>query len=301
MSADFIQSIDFPNSDNLELAIFRLDLLHPVIQGNKYFKLIYNLEHASKNNLEILTLGGAHSNHIHACALACNSEGIPCIGIIRGSNFSHLSPTLEKAQELGMKLHFVDRESYRLLRDAPNKGVFRKILENIQIDVPPNIHCIPEGGSNQLGVQGAKDILKDLSYEFDYVLCAVGTGGTLAGLILQQQGKKKLIGISSLKDEYLPSAVGEMLDKNYDNWEINFDYHFGGYAKFNQELIAFINTFKNQTKIALCPIYTGKMMYAFYDLAKKHYFEKGSKILCLHTGGLQGIEGFNKAYNNVLV
>lgn len=301
MSADFIQGIDFPNSDDLELAIFRLDLLHPDIQGNKYFKLLYNLEYASKNNLQILTYGGAHSNHIHACALACASEKISCTGIIRGSNFAQLSPTLEKAQELGMKLHFVDRESYRMLRDAPNKGIVKKILAKLNIEISDNIHCIPEGGSNQLGIQGAKDILKDLSYEFDYVLCPVGTGGTLAGLILQLQGQKKIIGISSLKDDYLVASVEQMVDKTYSNWEINFDYNFGGYAKFKPELIDFINDFKSKNQMALCPIYTGKMMYAFYDLAKQHYFKKGSKILCLHTGGLQGIEGFNKVYNNILI
>ncbi|MEZ4978505.1 MAG: pyridoxal-phosphate dependent enzyme [Chitinophagales bacterium] len=301
MSADFIQKINFPNSENLELAIFRLDLLHPLIQGNKYFKLLYNLEYALKNNLQILTYGGAHSNHIHACALACHSENLACTGIIRGSNFSHLSPTLEKAKELGMQLHFVDRESYRMLRDAPNKAVVKKILEKLNIAIPDNIHCIPEGGSNQLGIQGAKDILKDIYYDFDYVLCPVGTGGTLAGLILQQAGAKEIIGISSLKDKYLVEAVAKMIEKDYDNWEINFDYHFGGYAKFNPDLIAFINHFKTSTGIALCPIYTGKMMYAFYELVKKKRFNKGSKILCLHTGGLQGIEGFNKANNNILL
>lgn len=301
MQANFIENIPLDTKD-LSLNIFRLDLLHAEIDGNKYFKLLYNLEYAKDSKLPIVTLGGAHSNHIYSSAKACKNEGIDCYGIIRGENFTHLSSTLQHAKNFGMKLIFVDRTSFRILRELSNNvSIFRDFLSTKHIYLPKDFHLIPEGGSNKLGLLGAKEILNNLNVEFDLVVSPVGTGGTLAGLINFLAGSKKVIGISALKDEYLSNQVSNLLEAPYKNWEINFDFSFGGYAKWKPELINFINNFKKQTGIPLCPIYTGKMLYGISELMKQGHFSKDCKILCLHTGGLQSIEGFNMANGNIIL
>lgn len=292
---EFLHDIHVDEKFGLRLKLFRLDQLHPTIQGNKYFKLQYNIEYALENNLALVTMGGAHSNHIHAAALACQSEAIPCYGIIRGKNFHYLSPTLQKAQELGMHLIFVDRDQFRIIRETnyPESIVEIEALESAY-------HFVPEGGSNEWGVKGAEEILSGLQLDYDVVFCPVGTGGTLAGIIRYLKGDKTVIGISCLKDEYLTQAISEMTMDVFDNWQVNFNYHFGGYAKWNADLIEFINQFKSANKVPLCPIYTGKMMYGIYDLIHANFFPAGTKILALHTGGLQGIEGFNKVNKHIL-
>lgn len=295
----FLQKVVLKDFD-YNLLVFRLDLLHPTIQGNKYFKLLHNIEFALENQLQIITMGGPHSNHLHACALACEAEDIPCYGIIRGTNFAYLSPTLQKCQELGMKLIFCERFYFQVLRDEPSPQILTKVFSENQIELPKKFHFIPEGGSNELGVSGATEILEGLTEDFDYVFCPVGTGGTLAGILRFLENDKKVMGISSLKDEYLKEAVQALVKKDYKNWQINFDYHFGGYAKWNTELIQFINEFKEQTGIPLCPIYTGKMMFGIFDMIKKQAFPPKSTLLAIHTGGLQGREGFNQANGDLL-
>ena len=297
----FLQGIPIDAKYVVTLNLLRLDLLHPVIQGNKYFKLLPNLEYAIQENKAVVTMGGPHSNHIYATALACDSENIPCYGIIRGDNFKFLSPTLQRAQDLGMKLIFTDRELFRKIRDHADIDIFTETLKAIHSDLPSDYHFVPEGGSNQLGIKGAQEILENIDPEYDYVFVPVGTGGTIAGIINYLKGEKIIVGISSLKDEYLVDQVAAFTQNKFKNWQINFNYHFGGYAKWNMELIDFINDFKRNYNIPLCPIYTGKMMFAIYDLLAKNYFPAGSSILAIHTGGIQGIEGFNQAYNDILI
>lgn len=294
-SSEFIHDILIDEKFGINLKLFRLDELHPVIQGNKYFKLQYNLEYAKSHKLQVVTMGGPHSNHIHATALACQSEQIPCYGIIRGENFRFLSPTLQDAQNLGMKLIFTDRETFRQIRDEHDIRLADPIFED-----PDQFYFIPEGGSNELGIQGAEEILQGIDLSCDYIFCPVGTGGTLAGLIRFLEGRKKIIGISALKDEYLHEQVEQFTGKKYDNWQLNFNYHFGGYAKWNTLLIDFINSFKLKQGIPLCPIYTGKMMFGIFDLMEQYFFPKGSTILAIHTGGLQGIKGFNQINKGIL-
>lgn len=243
----------------------------------------------------MVTMGGAYSNHLLATALACQSENIPCYGIIRGSHFKYLSPTLEKSQALGMQLIFIDRESYRNIRSSENLS---QVAELAALD--GGYHFVPEGGSNELGVKGAEEILDNLDLSYEYVFCPVGTGGTLAGIIRYLDGNKKIVGISSLKDDYLIQQVHEMVGKDYKNWQVNFNYHFGGYAKWDENLIHFMNAFKSAHEIQLDPIYTGKMMFGLQQLIEAYFFPKGSSILAIHTGGLQGIEGFNQLHNNII-
>ena len=284
---------------SVSLNILRLDEIHPFIQGNKYYKLFYNIEYAIKQNLSIVTFGGPYSNHIQATALACKKANITCFGIIRGNNFKYKSSTIIQAEECGMKIIYVDRDTFKDLRTLDNLAI-QSYLTDIQ-NIESNIHVVPEGGTNQFGIQGAEKIIEEIDVEFDLICCPVGTGGTISGIINSLKGNKELLGFSSLKDEYLTKEVEKFTNNLFTNWKINYDYHFGGYAKWNQDLINYINEFKVKYNIPLCPIYTGKMMYGINHLVAQNYFKPNTRILAIHTGGLQGIEGFNKSNKNILV
>jgi 1-aminocyclopropane-1-carboxylate deaminase len=306
----------------VELFVHQLYLIHPTIGGNKWFKLKYNLQEAKRLGLNtILTFGGAYSNHIYATAAACKEFGFRSIGVIRGER-TELNSTLTFAESCGMTLHFVDRETYR----NKHTDIF---IENIKQQFG-EFYLIPEGGSNLLGVKGCMEIMNGArdkgqgageiaSEEFDYVCCACGTGATLAGVSLSLKPHQQAIGFSALKgggflegevekfrDGFLekkpprlfePSLQGghsrglsELLLRGGD-FKINTDYHFGGYAKTTPELIEFAKAFEKQHNIPLDYVYTVKMFFGLYDLIRKGYFKKGSKIIALHTGGLQGNQG----------
>ena len=272
----------------VSLTIKRDDLVHPIISGNKYRKLKYNLKEAKrlKKNL-LITFGGAYSNHIAAVAGAGKEFGFKTIGIIRGEELKEKiseNPTLCYAQECGMKFEFISREAYRQ-KDDPS---FKNDLER-RFD---HFYLIPEGGTNALAIRGCEEILTSDDMNYQYVCVPVGTGGTMAGLINSAGPKQKVLGFSSLKGNFMSDQI-KALSKSSDNWELMDSYHFGGYGKINDQLITFINEFNRKTHIALDPIYTGKMLYGIIDLFEKKYFEKNSTILVIHTGGLQGIKGMN--------
>ena len=277
--------ISFPNS--ISLTIKREDLNHPFISGNKLRKLKYNLLQAKAENKEaLLTFGGAFSNHIAAVAYAGKEQGFKTIGIIRGDELwdkIEQNPTLRFAQENGMKFEFVSRDDYRL----KNENAFIEKLRNKFGD----FYLVPEGGTNELAVKGCEEILIEEDSAFDYVCCAVGTGGTISGLINSAMPNQKILGFPALKGDFLTDEIRIFAKK--DNWNLISDYHFGGYGKVNLELIEFINTFFEETKVPLDPIYTGKMVFGVIDLINKNYFPAHSKILLIHTGGLQGIDGMN--------
>lgn len=272
---------------SLKLVIKREDLIHPFVSGNKYRKLKYNLfEAKSFNKSMLLTFGGAFSNHIAATAYAGKAHGFETIGVIRGEELEDQiasNPTLKFAQSCGMQFLFVSREAYRNKSTAE----FLKMLKEKFGD----FYLIPEGGTNDLAVKGCEEILQPNDLEFDYICCAVGTGGTIAGLINASKKHQKLLGFPSLKGDFLKQDIRKFAHQ--EHWELMTDYHFGGYGKINSELITFINTFKSNYNIPLDPIYTGKMMFGIFDLIEKGYFSKNSKILIIHTGGLQGIVGMN--------
>ncbi len=278
----------------INLFVLRLDLNHPHISGNKLFKLKYNLEEARKQGKDTLvTFGGAFSNHIAATAAAGKEAGFKTIGIIRGEEHPELNPTLKFAANCGMQLHYVSRDDYR------NKNIlsFYKSL-HLQIS---DCYLIPEGGSNELGIKGCKEILQNISVDFDFVCCACGTGATLAGIILSLKNNQKALGFQVLKGEnYINKEVHTWLQtfkyvpKN--NFKVEESYHFGGYSKVKPELTEFMKRFEKENNIPLDYIYTGKMMFGIYDLIEKGYFEKGKTIIAIHTGGLQGNAGFNKRF-----
>lgn len=271
----------------VELFLKREDRIHPIISGNKYRKLKYNLEEAKKQNFNLLlTFGGAFSNHIAAVAAVGQEFGFNTIGVIRGEELEdeiNVNPTLKFAQSCGMHFKFISREDYRL----KNSIEFIKALKTEF----GNFYFIPEGGTNPLAIKGCEEILTETDKGFEFVCCSVGTGGTVSGLINCSKPSQQILGFSALKGDFLKEDIGKFAKKN--NWQLITEYHFGGYAKINEELISFINKFKNKYQIPLDPIYTGKMMYGIFDLIHNGFFPKGSKILAIHTGGLQGIEGMN--------
>lgn len=282
----------------VELFLKREDLTDPYISGNKYRKLKYNLIQAKKSGFDtLLTYGGAYSNHIHAVAYAGFKYGFKTIGVIRGEETLPLNPTLKDAAYFGMKFHYVSRKDYRLKNDP---GFVESIKNQFG-----NIYLIPEGGSNALAVKGCSEILMENEKTFDHFCCANGTGGTIAGIISSLDNKKKIWGFPALKNGGflrvdIASLISKYNSKEYDNWDLILDYHFGGYAKFNENLIDFINQFKAKHAIQLDPIYTGKLMYGIFDLIGKGFFKSGEKILAIHTGGLQGINGFKERFGNII-
>jgi len=277
----------FPN--NISLYMKREDLLHPIISGNKFRKLKYNLEEAKKQNQKVLlTFGGAFSNHIVAVAGAGETFGFETIGIIRGEELQNKiesNPSLLQAQQLEMKLIFVSREEYRQKETTDYIG-------KLQNDFG-DFYLLPEGGTNALAIKGCEEILSDSDSEFTHICCSVGTGGTITGIINTSASNQNIIGFSSLKGDFLQNDIAKFANKK--KWYINCDYHFGGYGKVTDELIDFINNFYLEYQIRLDPIYTGKMMFGIMNLIKNNYFPPNSKILAIHTGGLQGIAGMNKA------
>ncbi|MES2132757.1 MAG: pyridoxal-phosphate dependent enzyme [Bacteroidota bacterium] len=263
------------------ISLLRLDLIHPQISGNKWFKLKYNLERASQLQKDtIITFGGAFSNHIAATAYACKLKGFKCIGIIRGEASAINNYTLQKAQDNGMEFMFVSREDYKQKDQAD-------YLNNLQIQFP-NAYLIPEGGDNALGQKGCEEILTDATTPFTHVFCAYGTGTTLKGISKALVPNQQLTGIHVLKYDLaveLPQTI------------ILNEYHFGGYAKHTQELLEFKDWFEENFNTALDYVYTAKVAYAIFDLIKKNKLSKQDKILMIHTGGLQGNAGYEARYN----
>jgi 1-aminocyclopropane-1-carboxylate deaminase len=277
----------------VELFIKREDLIHPFVSGNKFRKLKYNLLEAKKlKKKALLTFGGAYSNHVVATAVAGKLAGFKTFGIIRGDELTkNLKETLEEnatlreAHENGMKLQFVTREQYR---QKSSFGFIEK-MKNKWGD----FYLIPEGGTNCLAVEGCEEILINEDSNFDYICSAVGTGGTISGLINASKKHQKIIGFPALKGNFLSEEIRKFISRK-KNWSLQKSYHFGGYAKHTEELIDFINNFKEETGVLLDPVYTGKMLFGILDLVKKDTFVEGSKILAIHTGGIQGIAGFNQ-------
>lgn len=269
--------------NSVQIFMKREDLIHPSISGNKFWKLFYNFNTA-ENYQTVITFGGAFSNHIAAMATIGKCTDIKTVGIIRGEEWkdkTEQSATLKQAQQYGMHLKFVSREEYR------NK---ENIAQQLTREFP-DAHIIPEGGTNAQAVQGIKMMLSEHTKDFNYLCAAVGTGGTVAGLSAHCEKEQKVIGFTVVKDDSLQNTIAALSGKN--NFDL-VDASFGGYGKISDDNIRFINAFKKRYEIPLEPIYTGKMMQKLFALADENFFPKGSKVLCFHTGGLQGIEGANR-------
>jgi 1-aminocyclopropane-1-carboxylate deaminase len=283
-----LTKIDDPLLDRHEVELWmkRDDGLHPVISGNKWRKLKFILDHALSSGADtIISMGGAYSNHLHALAYAGRMLDLKTQGFIRGEPPERLTPTLMDMQNWGMTLKFISRSDYRLLRHC--KGCY---------DLPglkPGQYWLPEGGAQALALKGVAELIDEIDVPYDTLCAPCGTGATLAGLIAAAPGQVSVIGFAALKNAgFLTADVASLLPQPRTRWQINLDYHFGGFAKTNARLIAFIENFEYYTGIPLEPVYTGKMMYALYDLLAKHTFKPGQRIIAVHTGGLQGKRGY---------
>jgi 1-aminocyclopropane-1-carboxylate deaminase len=267
---------DLFEQKQVQVFVKRDDLTHPFISGNKFRKLKYNLLEAERLGMKkLLTFGGAYSNHLSAFAFSCKAFGFDGKVIVRGDELTEKSsPTLAFAASQGVELEFVTRTAYR------NK-------EEITAKYSDEYFVIPEGGSNILALKGVREVIDEIG-DFDYIMTACGTGGTMAGLI--QKTDSEVIGIAALKGgDFLRDDISNLLANPFpDNATIFTQYHFGGYAKHTPELITFIRNFEAKHGILLEQVYTGKMVYAFYDLLNHDYFRPNSKVILLHTGGLQG-------------
>lgn len=273
---------------NIEVFMKREDLIHPFVSGNKFRKLKYNLVEAKNRNIDtLLTFGGAFSNHIAAVAAAGKLYGFKTIGIIRGEELADnidQNPTLKFASENGMQLEFVSREQYR---NKTQIDFLRTLKQKFGAFYP-----IPEGGTNELAVRGCKEILIKEDQEFNFIACAVGTGGTISGIIKSSAPNQQILGFPALKGDFLQNEIRNFVSES--NWQLINGFEFGGYGKITPELVDFMNDFLAKTKILLDPIYTAKMVFGVRSLILDGFFPDDSKILLIHTGGIQGIDGMNQ-------
>ncbi len=278
-----VDKIELPafRENQLEAEVLRLDKIHPLVSGNKWFKLRYYLEDAKRLKYQsIATFGGAWSNHIIATAAACQLHGFASIGIIRGEKPAELSPTLLDAKAMGMQLIFVSRDEYQQ----------KKIPGNLS----PESYVINEGGYGISGAEGAATILDYCKKEnYTHICCAAGTGTMAAGLVMATAEEKKVVAVSVMKNN---PEIGENVNQlsNKSNFELIHDYHFEGYAKHNPMLINFMNDFYRSTSVPSDFVYTGKLFYAITNLASKKHFAPGSRLLLIHSGGLQGNASLSK-------
>jgi 1-aminocyclopropane-1-carboxylate deaminase len=281
---------------HVKLFIKREDLVHGPAHGNKYRKLKYHIQEAiQKGRSSLITLGGAFSNHIYAMAYAGSMLKIPTVGYIRGETDDR-NPTLKQARAWGMELRFIARADYKFLYTAC--GI--EMLEKRH----PEAYIIPMGGTHPLALRGMEELVyevkKQTNMTFDYWACPIATGGTGAGLVSGLAGQSRVIGFNVLKGlglDTLQIALPVLRDVNAFTF---IDSHYGGIGKFSGALIQFIIEFYEATRIFLDPVYTGKMMFKLLELIKTGYFDEGTTILVMHTGGLQGIDAFNFRFGGTL-
>ncbi|MEH1873425.1 1-aminocyclopropane-1-carboxylate deaminase/D-cysteine desulfhydrase [Nostoc sp.] len=289
----------------VDLYVLRLDLMHPWVNGNKWFKLKYNLlEAKEKNFTTLLTFGGAYSNHIYATAAAGNLFGFRTIGVIRGEERLPLNPTLSFAVQQGMQLVYLNREMYRQRNTPALQEYLRQRFGEVFI--------IPEGGSNLNGVRGCTEIIDramptaGVDAAFDRICVACGTATTIAGIALSLHEGQRAIAFPVLKNGAFLAQEIESLLTNYlasglpspysspASWELVCDYHFGGYAKVNDKLLVFSQQFTQEHGVPLDYVYTAKMFYGVMDLLQQGFFCRGNSLLLVHTGGLQGNVGMEE-------
>jgi 1-aminocyclopropane-1-carboxylate deaminase len=272
---------DYLTEKEVELSVMRLDKIHETVSGNKLFKLQYYIEQCLQTaHKTIVTFGGAYSNHLAATAFLCKQYGIKCIGIVRGDALVKPTYTLTACEENAMQLHYVNAAMYK------SENIENYILKNFG-----ECLIIPEGGFGYYGAKGAAMIMELLKNKNPTHVCTcVGTATTLAGLLVHANTVEKIVAVPAIKNmldiEKRISEIGVQYDKN--KLDILPNYHFGGYAKHNLELLQFMNTFYKENNIPTDFVYTAKLMYGIIDSIKNNYFTKGNKIICLHTGGLQG-------------
>jgi 1-aminocyclopropane-1-carboxylate deaminase len=279
----------FIQEQGIELWLKRDDLLHPIISGNKWRKLKYILEHALSLNIHTITsMGGAYSNHLHALAYVGKALQVSTKAKIRGEQPAVLNPSLQDMVNWGMQLEFLSRTDYRKLRNYQRHDA----LPELQTDE----YWLPEGGAMPLALKGVAELISEFDMDYDVVCVPCGTATTLAGVISALPVNKQALGFAALKGaSFLYDDVRQILKNtpcHNNDWSIQLDYHFGGFAKVKPDLCSFMQKFEQTHDIKLEPVYTGKMLYGLYDLIRQGHFNAGQRIIAVHTGGLQGNRGF---------
>ena len=278
--------LNINNSNNIKLFIKREDLIHDIVSGNKWWKLNYNFKYIKEKKIKkILSFGGAYSNHLHALSWLAKKNNIKSFGLVRGCKLSIENPTLSFCKKNKMDLFFLNRSTYR--NNKYNNPIFKKIIKSEE-----NVFVIPEGGFNEFGIKGCEEIMNEVNEHYDIICCSIGSGCTAVGIIKSLKFDQSFLGFSSFKNNsQIKNIISEKVKTM--NWEINSEYNFGGFGQVNNELKKFIKDFKNTYEIMLDPIYTSKLFFGLFDMISKNKFPKDSRILALHTGGLQGIQGVN--------
>tara|TARA_Y100001978_G_C23617785_1_gene396865 strand:+ start:146 stop:1024 length:879 start_codon:yes stop_codon:yes gene_type:complete len=278
--------LNINNSNNIKLFIKREDLIHDIVSGNKWRKLNYNFKYIKEKKIKkILSFGGAYSNHLHALSWLAKKNNIKSFGLVRGCKLSIENPTLSFCKKNKMDLFFLNRSTYR--NNKYNNPIFKKIIKSEE-----NVFVIPEGGFNEFGIKGCEEIMNEVNEHYDIICCSIGSGCTAVGIIKSLKFDQSFLGFSSFKNNFqIKNIISEKVKTM--NWEINSEYNFGGFGQVNDELKKFIKDFKNTYEIMLDPIYTSKLFFGLFDMISKNKFPKDSRILALHTGGLQGIQGVN--------
>ncbi|MCF6270000.1 MAG: pyridoxal-phosphate dependent enzyme [Melioribacteraceae bacterium] len=296
--AAILVQVELPNvSSNVKIFMKRIDLVHPIISGNKWFKMKYNIAEMMEQGKEtLLTFGGAFSNHIHAAAEAGKTFGFKTIGLIRGEEHLPLNETLQSARDSGMVLHYIDRTTFRE-RDSED------FLKSVK-DELGDVYILPLGGTNNIALKGCTEIVKQITIDYDYICSASGSGGTFAGIVAGLNGNKKGIAFPALKGgEFLEEVISDLVlnysGREFKNWSLNTDYHFGGFAKLTKELVEFTKNFEKLNGFELDYIYTNKMMFGIAKLIKSGYFKSGETIVAIHSGGLQGNLGMKERINKL--
>ncbi|VAX19086.1 pyridoxal phosphate-dependent deaminase, putative [hydrothermal vent metagenome] len=292
--------VTLPGGNNgVNVLMKRTDLVHPVISGNKWYKMKYNIVEMQKQGIDtLLTFGGAYSNHIHAASHAGKLFGFKTIGLIRGEEHLPLNSTLQSAINNGMELHYVDRTTFR-------KRETEEFLNSLK-EKFGNVYILPVGGTNTVALKGCAEIIDQIEIDYDYICSASGSGGTFAGLVAGLQGDKKAMAFPALKGgEFLEKVISDLVSnytgKSFSNWQLNTNYHFGGFAKLSRELIEFTHEFNKLNGFELDYIYTNKMMYGIADLIRKGFLKSGETIVAIHSGGLQGNEGMKEKVSKNMI
>ncbi len=282
-----IVPVKLPNApSNVNIFMKRIDLVHPIISGNKWYKMKYNIaEMLNQGKDTLLTFGGAYSNHLHAAAYAGKIFGLKTIGLLRGEEHLPLNETLKSSIDNGMEIHYVDRSRFR---ERESEAFLDEVKQKFG-----EVFILPLGGTNEIALKGCAEIVEQIDMDFDYICSASGSGGTFAGIVAGLEGSKKGIAFPALKGgEFLEGIISDLVfeysGKKYSNWSLNTDYHFGGFAKLTRELVEFTKEFKRLNEFELDYIYTNKMMFGIAELIKSGYFKSGETIVAIHSGGLQG-------------
>lgn len=275
--------IDNPN--NVKLYVKREDLIHDIVSGNKWRKLKYNFKYIINNKIKtILSFGGAYSNHLHALSWLAKKHNIKSIALIRGEESSMTNPTLSFCLKNNMELYFLNRKTYR------ESKYDNKVIDQIK-KFNKNVFIIPEGGFNDLGIKGCEEIMNEVNSHFNIICCSIGSGCTAIGLIKSMNVNQKFLGFSSFKNSnFLNQKINNYINFK-SNWSINSDYNLGGFGKINSDLKNFIIFFEKKYRIKLDPVYTSKLFFGLFDMISRKKFPKESRILVLHTGGIQGLQG----------